>query len=418
MATKKAKLALKGGKPVREKPFPSVYDYSGRNIGKEELRLLKEVIESGALNRNNGNKVAEFEKKFTEFYGRKCGIAVTSGTAALHLALGVINPDPGDEIITTPITDMGTVIPILYQNAIPIFADVNPHTLNLDPEDVKKKITTRTKAIVVVHLFGFPADMDAFIDLGKTHNLVVVEDCCQAFLAEYKGKKVGVLGDMGCFSLQQSKHITSGDGGVMITDKDEYYERARLFSDKAWPRSALYRDHLFLAPNYRMTELQGAVALAQLNKLEDIVARRRQAAAYLRELLLDIDGVILPPESSDKKHSYWFFPFLIDTEKLNVDGPTFARALKAEGIPVNEGYLNKPLYMYDVLHSQRTYGSSHCPFDCPHTSHQIKYQEGLCPQAEYSLQRLILIFWNEFYTREDVEDIATAIKKVSVEFYP
>lgn len=413
----KTKLASKGGKPVREKPFPSVYDCSGRNIGKEELRLLKEVIESGALNRNNGDKVAAFEKEFAEFHGRKYGIAVTSGTAALHLALGAIDPNPGDEIITTPVTDMGTVIPILYQNAIPIFADVNPYTLNLDPEDVEKKITQRTKAIVVVHFLGFPADMDAFISLGKAHNLVVVEDCCQAFLAEHKGKKVGTIGDMGCFSLQQSKHITSGDGGVMIADKDEYHERARLFSDKAWPRSSPCRDHLFLAPNYRMTELQGAVALAQLKKLEGIVTRRRQTAAYLRELLLDIDGVILPPESADIKHSYWFFPLLIDTKKLNVDGLTFARALKTEGIPVNEGYMNKPLYMYDALHLQKTYGSSHCPFDCPHATHQIKYQQGLCPQAEYSLQRLVIIFWNEFYTKEDVKDIAVAVKKVSMKFH-
>ncbi len=413
----KTKLASKGGKPIREKSFPSVYDRSGRNIGQEELQLLREVIESGALNRNNGNKVAQFEKRFAELHGRKYGIAITSGTAALHLALGVINPNPGDEIITTPVSDMGTIIPILYQNAIPIFADVNPCTLNLDPGDVEKKITERTKAIIVVHFLGFPADMDAFISLGKAHNLIVVEDCCQAFLAEYKGKRVGTIGDIGCFSLQQSKHITCGDGGMMITDKDEYYERARLFSDKAWPRSTPHRDHLFLAPNYRMTELQGAVALAQLNKLEDIVAKRRETGAYLREILRDVDGVILPAESTSKKYSYWFFPLLVDTKQLDVDGLTFARALKAEGIPVNEGYMNKPLYMYDALYLQKTYGSSHCPFDCPHATHQIKYQEGLCPQAEDSLQRLVIIFWNEFYTRQDVEDIAAAVRKVSMAFH-
>lgn len=191
-------------------------------------------------------------------------------------------------------------------------------------------------------------------------------------------------------------------------------KRGKPVRQKPFP--SVYRDHLFVAPNYRMTEPQGAVALAQLDKLEDIVDQRRQTAAYLRELLIGIDGVILPPDSADKKHAYWFFPLLIYTKKLNVDGPTFIRALKAEGIPVNEGYMNKPLYMYDVLRLQRTYGNSHCPFHCPHTTHQIKYQEGLCPHAEYSLQRLVLIFLNEFYTENDVEDIGAAIKKASMKF--
>jgi len=216
----------------------------------------------------------------------------------LPTALGMIDLDPGDEVITGPITDFGTIIPILYQNAIPVFADVDPDTFGMDPEDLERKITKKTKAVMPVHLFGNPCDKDPILEIARKHSLYVIEDCCQAYVTEYKGRWVGTLGDIGCFSLQQSKHMTCGDGGITITNNDDLAQRGRLFADKGWDRSMWgARAYFFLGLNYRMTELQAAVALAQLKKVKTVVERRQKNAALLSNMLKDIDG-ITPPKAA------------------------------------------------------------------------------------------------------------------------
>ncbi|MEM2167887.1 MAG: DegT/DnrJ/EryC1/StrS family aminotransferase, partial [Candidatus Bathyarchaeia archaeon] len=318
------------------------------------------------------------------------------------------------EIITGPISDIGSVIPILYQNCIPIFADIELGTYGLDPDDVERKRTDRTVAVLAIHLFGLCGDMDRLSKICKEHGIYLIEDCSQAHLAEYKGRLAGTIGDFGCFSLQQSKQITCGDGGVTITNNDELADRARLFADKAWPRGgADDRGYLFLAMNYRMTELQGAVALAQVRKAKDIVARRRRAGDMLTKLLKEIEGVKPPEVPPGSAHSYWLYPFTIDREVLKVRPEEFARALSAEGIPASVGYIKKPLYLFKVLKEQVTYGSSHCPFDCPRYGRKIEYREGDCPNAERILKEIITIPINEFYTEEDINDIFRAISKVA-----
>ena len=175
----------------------------------------------------------------------------------------MVNPEPGDEIITAPITDPGSVMPILMQNAVPVFADVDPLTLNMLPESIEANITDRTRAIILVHLFGHPCDIDPVVSIAQKHDLILIEDCCQTHATRYKGRYAGAFGQMGCFSLQQSKHMTTGDGGFIIANDEETYIRLKLFSDKGWDYQYMGdRDHAFLAPNYRMTELQGAVGLA------------------------------------------------------------------------------------------------------------------------------------------------------------
>lgn len=402
-------LAIKGGPKTREKPLPS-----RRDIGIEELKEIIDVIWSGQLNRVGGRKVSAFEREFANLHGVKHGIASTSGTASVHVALGAINPNPCSEIITGPISDIGTIIPILYQNCIPIFADIELETYGLNPDDVERKITDRTVAVIAVHLFGQCGDMDSLTEICKEHGLYLIEDASQAHLAEYKGRLAGTIGDFGCFSLQQSKQITCGDGGITITNNDELAERARLFADKAWPRDkADDRGYLFLAMNYRMTELQGAVALAQVRKARDIVSRRRRIGDMLTNLLREVEGVNPPHIPPGSAHSYWLYPLTIDNEVLKVSPEEFAKALSAEGIPAGFGYIRKPLYMFRVLKEQATYGSSHCPFDCPRYGKRIKYSEGDCPNAEKLLKELITIPMNEFYTDEDVEDIFRAISKVA-----
>jgi len=404
------KLALYGGEPVRKKPL-----VIKRHIGKEELEELKKVIESGQLFRWSGTKVVEFEKEFAKFYGVKYAITSTSGTASIHVAVGAVNPNPGSEIITSPITDMGTIIPILAQNCIPIFADLDPETYTLDPKDIERRLSDKTKVIIPVHLFGYPCDMDPILEIAEKHDLYVIEDCAQAYLAEYKGKLVGTLGHLGCFSLQMSKHMTTGDGGITVTNNDELAERAKLFMDKGWRRGAgtTARCYLIFGFNYRMTELQGAVALAQLKKVKWVVKRRREIAEYLNKQVEQLEGVYPLKSTKERKGSYWLYPLKIDPVVLGITNIEFAKALKAEGIPAGAGYIGEPLYMAEYLRQKRVYGKSQWPFECPLYGRKIEYSPGLCPNAEKLLKQIVTIPCNELFTNEDIQDIATAIEKVT-----
>ena len=396
--------------------LPSIGNASGRTIGAEELELLKQVIESSALCRNNGSMVSDFEKEFADLYQVKHCLTSTSGTAAIHVALGALDIGPGDEVITTPITDLGTIVPILAQNAIPIFADLDPNTYTLDPEDVKRKITDRTKAIIVVHLFGNAADLDKLSAIADEHGITLIEDCCQAYLTEYKGKKVGTIGRIGCFSLQQSKHITTGDGGITITNDSKIGERMPLFADKGWPRGAnVRRDHYFLGMNYRMTELQGAVARAQLKKLTGVVQSRRKGAEMLSELIKDVPHVKPPTVTDGAKHSYWMYPLQIDVESLALTIDEFGARLEEHGVPAIPGYTGKPVYMFDVLRLKKMYADTGCPFKCQFYGKDVEYKEGLCPQAEEALKKMLVLPWNENYSEQDINFIAGAIKNVVAE---
>ncbi|HRU33183.1 MAG TPA: DegT/DnrJ/EryC1/StrS family aminotransferase, partial [bacterium] len=231
-----------------------------------------------------GPEVASYEKEFAEYFGVKYAAAVSSGTAAVHSAVGALRLEPGSEIITTPITDPGTVAPILMQNCIPIFADVEYDTLNISPKSIEKNITDKTRAIIAVHLAGQPCDMDPIMEIARRHNLYVIEDCAQAHGARYKGRYVGTMGDLGVFSLMAGKHMNSGgQGGMVITNNEELYWNAKRFSDRGKPFNSEEKTNLLLGLNYRMTELQAAVGRVQLTKLADIKGKRRWVVERLRE---------------------------------------------------------------------------------------------------------------------------------------
>lgn len=406
-------LAIEGGEPVRKKPLPTTNDISGRNLGEEELRLVKEVIDSGKLFKYGGTKVKELEKRFAEHFGMRHAIAATSGTAALHAALASTKINPGSEVITTPITDMGTVIPIIAQNSIPIFADVDPETFNIDPVDVEKKITDKTYAIMAVHVLGQPCEIDRIVEIAGKHDLFVIEDCAEAFLAEYKGKKVGTIGDSGVFSFQQSKHMTTGDGGIVITDDEKLARNASFFTDKGWDRSVSGpRSYVSFGLNYRMNELTGAVALAQFEKLEDVVGKRREVASWLDRQMEGVKGISLPKIIDGAKHTYWFYPIMVDTAQLGISNEEFAGALNYEGISAGT-WIGKPLYLGPIFLQKRMYGNSGCPFDCPHYNREIKYGQGLCPNAEKVSKELVVLGCNEKFTYDDTVDISNAVRKVA-----
>ncbi len=405
-------LAGEGGEPVRRAAFP--YGDTGPEITAADAQAVAAVVAGRQLWRYGGTKVRELETTFAALYGVGPGqvAACSSGTAAVHLAVAAVDPEPGDEIIVPPITDFGSVIPVLAQNAIPVFADVDPETYCLDPADVARRLSVRTRAIICVHLFGQPAPVVELAALARRRGVALIEDCAQAPLARVGGRLLGTFGDFGCFSMQQSKHFTAGEGGLTLAREPQAAQRMRLFADKGWPREGPVRTHLFLGMNYRLTELQAAVALPQLDRLEGIVGRRQQRAARLDALLAGLAGVAVPPTPEGSRSAYWQYGFNIDPGVLGLDAGGFARLVRAEGVPLASGYV-PPLYLTPALAERRTYGGSAYPFTAPGARPQPAFGPGLCPAAETAARRLCHLAWHQNYTDADVDDIGRAVRKVA-----
>jgi perosamine synthetase len=400
---------------AQTRTLPSDADSTGRNFGNEEIENLKAVLASGTLNCTKGQWVKHLETDFAKIYGVKYARAVTSGTSAIHAAIAAIDPEPGDEIITTSITDMGAISPIIYQSAIPIFAEVDPETYNVTAATIEPKITKRTKAIIVTHLFGNPCDMDPILALGKKYKLPIIEDAAQAYLTEYKGKLIGTLGDIGCFSLQQGKHMTSGEGGLVLAKDEKYQRRITLFVDKAWGYGDKNPDHYFLALNYRMTELQGAVALAQLHKLQQVVNARIEKANKLTKLIQGIRGIETPKLTPNSKHVYWKYCLRVDPQIIEGGVIEFSKCLKEEGIFSAPRYIQKPAFMCEVLRDKKTFGNSQFPFVGEHRKGlpPVEYKIEDYPKTQEALNNICVLPWNENYTDEDVQYIANAVIKTA-----
>lgn len=410
------KLAIHGGEKTIGTRLPSYLESAGRTFGAEEEALVLEALRSGCLTRNGGKMVQQLEAEFAQRLGVKHAAACSSGTASVHLAIAALDPAPGDEIIVPPITDIGSIAPILWQNAVPVFADLDPQTITLDPADVERRITPNTRAIVAVHLAGQPCALEELSAIARRHKLVLIEDCSQAYCAEYAGKLVGTIGDMACFSLQQSKHITCGEGGLFVTNNADWARRATLFADKAWPRDTTSLGtcrFLFLAQNYRMSELEGAVALAQLRKLPAPVVKRRALAARLDAAIKDLDAVGAPVVPANTKHSYWLYMLRVHRDAARATAREFGDALVAEGVPAWVEYIVDPLYLSPIFTGPHTYAASGYPFSAYGTQ---KFERGLCPTAERVLHEVIAILWNENYTAAQVDQIAAAIHKVAAHF--
>jgi len=407
------RLAIEGGSPVREEPWPPRIQF-----GEEELRAVQEVMHdaiktSSVLWRRGGRRCEKFEKEFAAFFNVKYAVAVSSGTAAIHAAIASLRLNPGYEVITSPITDVGTVTPIILQNLIPVFADVDPLTLNITPESIEKVITEKTKVIIPVHLWGAPCDMDPIMEIAEKHDLIVIEDCAQAHGATYKGKTVGSIGDMGCFSLMNGKHITTGgEGGAVTTNNEEYWQNVMLFSRSSFTQWTSIRfDIVYPVLNYRLTEIQAAIGLVQLRKLPEIVSKRRRLAYKLRDLISEMEAVKFPKILEGTDPSFWFLPLFVDLDKIRVSLDEFAEALRAEGIPVGSRYTGAPMYEYIFIRERNSYGNSQCPWNCPLYGRQIEYS-GSCPRAKDALNRVLTLPLHESCTEKEVEDVAEALRKV------
>jgi dTDP-4-amino-4,6-dideoxygalactose transaminase len=406
-------LAINGGEPAVRTLIPP-----RKRHGELEKRYLNEVIDSGTLFFYLGTKVREFERRFAALYGKKHCLACSSGTAAVHMAIACFEFPPGSEVITSAITDMGSLTGVLYQGLVPVFADVDPDTLNMDPAAVRAAITPRTKAILVVHHAGLAADLNAILDIGREHDIRVIEDCAQAYGCQYENELVGRRGPISTFSLNHFKHITAGSGGMILTDDDWLRYIASLFLDKCYQREEGVRNPFFLAPNYQMTEVQGAVALAQLERLGEFTARRHELGSRLSSQLAEVEGITLQRITPGRKHSYFLYLCKVDLVRLGCGAEEFAEVLRREGVNAKAHLITggRPVYLYDIFQRRSAFPSSHYPFQSQDTGMDRSYPRGLCPVAEDAFSRWITLELLENYTEQNVDEMAFAVAKVAYHF--
>ena len=403
--------AILGGQKIRTKGWP---EWPNWNPATDEEPLLK-VMRSGVWSR--AGVVTEFEKKWAEAIGAKRCLAVVNGTNALIASLVQLGIGGGDEVIVPPFTFIATVAAVLQSGAMPIFVDTDPETFQIDPSKIEAKITPRTKAIVPVHICGLPADMIRIMAIAKKHNLLVVEDACQAWLSEIDHKKVGTFGNAGCFSFQNSKNLAIGEGGAIVSNDEAFMDRCYSYHNYGNPYGTLVGatgvETIMAGTKLRMAEYQAAIGLAQLKRFEGQTAKRNENAAYLRSQIAGIPG-ILPYKLNPKvtRASFHLFPFRYKMEEFKgLTKGDFLKALQAEGIPVASGYtpLNKMVFLENALKSKN--------FSFMHPKEMLDYKkymertqcpvnDQLCEEAAWFHQNLLLA------EKSDMDDIATAIQRV------
>jgi len=392
--------------------IPSDGDRSGRSLGDEELALLREVVRSGTLNSTRGSQVAAFEDGFARWLGSAHATACASGSAAIHCCIQALGLEAGDEVITTPITDMGALTPILYEGGVPVFADVDPGTLNVTAESIAAQLTERTRAIIVTHLFGAPCAMDGILELASQRELPIIEDCAQAYGATWRGAKVGTLGAMAAFSLQQGKHITTGEGGIAVTGDAKVARKMFLAVNKAWGYGDERPDHYFPALNYRMTELQGAVANAQLGKLDQVIAARREVARALLRDLTDTAGLRLPAEPEPATHTFWKFAVSVDPTAIRGGAAALGEQLRQQGVHCAPHYIQKPAFQCALFQDWRKSPVTWMPLQ-----HNPRRQGPMPPfaPADYpgavrGLDEIVVLPINENYTADHITFITRTIR--------
>jgi perosamine synthetase len=383
-----------------------------RYIGEEELIELKKVIDSQKLWKRDGSFVRKFEAAFSEKMGVKYAIGVNSGSSALETCVAACNIKPGDEVICTAYSFIASSMCVLRQNGIPVFADVDPRTLCLDPADVEKKITARTKAIIVVHIYGQPAEMNEIMRIAKKYQLLVIEDCCQAYESWYQGRKVGTIGDMGVFSLQQGKQITSGEGGIVITNNEKLFRKAAMYSNIGmiwdWERPE-NASHFAIGGNYRMGELQAAVAFAQLGKINIFNEQRKKFVRIIEQELAGLDGISLAYRYEGAEPNFYFYPLRYDENALGMPRDEFIRQCREEAgdneLEINSGTIRinylEPIYR-DI--NEKTHYAAVC-------GRQLEYKPGLCPVLEKVIPGgFITIRLHHGRSRNEIKSIVDVIK--------
>jgi perosamine synthetase len=387
-------LAIEGGNPVRKTFLP----YSRQSIDQDDIQAVVDVLRSPWL--TGGPKVDEFEQVFASRVGAKYAVTFSSGTAALHGAAFAAGLKPGDEAIMSPLTFVATANCVLYQGARPVFADVNSDTLNIEPECVAERITPKTRAILPVAYAGHPADLDPILGLAEKHGLTVVEDACHALGAEYRGRPTGSIAHMSVFSFHPVKHIATGEGGMVTTDRADFAELLRKFRNHGISTDARQRlasrewhyEMVLLGFNYRLPDVACALGLSQLRKLEANLARRREVAERYTAAFRDLPGVLPPRVREDVTPAWHLYPIRVDAAIMNADRGHLLSALRSENIGVNVHYIPVHLHRYYRDH--------------------FGYKGGEYPAAELAYEQLISLPMFHGMSEQDVEDVLLAVKKV------
>lgn len=403
------KLAILGGKPVRAKAWPAwpVWDRSA------EEHVIS-ILRSGNWYRGQGKTVTKFEEQYAQLMGAKRCVCTFNGTNALLTAMHVLDVGVGDEVIVSPYTFIATYNVLIGSSALPVFADTDPETFQINPDKIEERITERTRAIMPVHILGLPANMDKIMAIARKHKLIVIEDACQAWLAEWRGKKCGTLGDLGCFSFQNSKHLPIGEGGAIIGDDEELMDRVMSFHNCGRPFGSVKRTSSYpiIGTNRRMMEYQAAVGLSQIKRLESDTARRNENAKYLTSRIKDIPGIV-PHRLYEgvTRAAYHLYPFRYKKEHFN-NAPRnkFLAAMRAEGVPCSGGY--GPQYkdglIEDALNS-KNFKRSFSKARLNKYRQELNFPDNdqLCREAVWLSQSMLL------GSKSDIGDIADAILKIS-----
>ena len=422
-------LALLGGQPVRLHPFPS-YNV----ISEEEIDSVVEVMKTGILSKFigawhedflGGPQVRLFEHEWSHFFNVKHCISVNSATSGLYAACGAAGIGPGDEVIVSPYTMSASAIaPIIY-NAVPIFADIDPSNYCLSADTILPKITKRTKAIIVVHIFGFPIDMEPIMKIAEAHNIIVIEDVAQAPMAKSNGHYSGTSGHMGIFSLNYHKHIHTGEGGLVVTNNPVLADKLQLIRNHAESvvSKKITSDYVnMIGFNYRLGEMEAAIGRSLLKKLPFLVNKRRENVRYLESKISHLPGLTFTDVNNQIEHSYYVHAIRYDEDLVGIPRELFARALRAElpktlmreseGVLIGEGYV-KPLYLLPIFQNKITYGQKPCVFNCPHYEGDISYYKGMCPNTEKAHETILTheLMRSSMHI-SDMEDVANAFLKV------
>lgn len=393
-----SRLAIDGGKPVRSTLLP----YGRQSLDEEDIQAVVEVLRSDWL--TTGPKVPEFEEAFADFVGAKYAVAVSSGTAALHAAVFAAGIGPGDEVIVPPMTFAATANVVVYQGGKPVFADVDPDTLLLDPGKAEEKITPRTKAIIAVDYAGQPCDYDSLRAIANRHDLILLADACHALGATYKGRKVGTLADLNIFSFHPVKHITTGEGGMITTDNPQFAEKMRIFRNhgitsdhhQREKQGSWFYEMVDLGYNYRLTDFQCALGMSQLRKLNQCVARRQEIAHRYDHAFAGFPEISPLAVRSDVSHAYHLYVVKLDLERLRKNRAQIYSSLKAENIGVNVHYI--PVHLH------------------PFYRDRFGTKPGDCPVAEANYERLVSLPIFPAMSDQDIQDVIKGMSKV-VKYY-
>ncbi len=398
----KDQLAINGGPKTINKEFAwPIFD-------NEDVIAITEIAQTGAWgNPDCGGLIEQIEAEFAAYCGSKYALSCVSGSVALRLALIACGVKPGDEVIVPPYTFIATASIVLEANCVPVFVDIDPNTYNMDPVEIKKAITDKTKAIIPVHFAGQACDMDAIMEIARKSKLRVIEDAAHAHGGEYKNKKLGSIGDAGCFSFQSSKNLTCGEGGMIVTDDEELYDMMNSLRNVGRVKDGQWYEHHNLGCNYRLTQLQAALLSKQLSRLENQTQKRNENGIYLNSLLEQIDGITpMKRGNGETLHTYHIYIFKYDKSSFNkLSKKEFADMLAAEGVPSFMGY-PEPLYKQPLFQEKN--------FMCYAIPEDVDYTNVSCPETEKACyEDAVWIMQNTMLgTREDMDLIARAIRKI------